>query len=112
MNDNSTKEATGAAHGVLGGRSLDAGFPRPGGGEGSNDPLQAHAQAQRATGAPTSPEMSLPCLEEMGDIAPALEILLRLQAEYARREPGTSRAMRDVARKALEAEIRRYMEAR
>jgi len=48
-------------------------------------------------------------LEEMGDIAPALEILLRMHAEYARQEPGVSRAMRDVARAALVAEIRRYI---
>ena len=48
-------------------------------------------------------------LIEMGDIEPALENLLRVQAEYARREPRVSRAMRDVARRALEAEIHRYI---
>ena len=55
--------------------------------------------------------MNLPCLEEMGDIAPALELLLRVQAEYARREPSASRAMRDVARSAVETEIHRYIRA-
>lgn len=53
--------------------------------------------------------LKLPVLEEMGDIAPALEVLLRLQAEYARGEPGVSRAMRDVAHKAVAAEIERYI---
>lgn len=53
--------------------------------------------------------MKLPVLEEMGDIAPALENLLKLQAEYARREPSVSRAMRDVAYKAVAAEIERYI---
>ena len=56
--------------------------------------------------------MKLPCLEEMGDIAPAIENLLKLQAEYARREPDVSRAMRDVAYKAVAAEIERYIIAR
>lgn len=55
--------------------------------------------------------MTEPHLIEMGDIHPALENLLRLQAEYARQVPGISRAMRDVAYKALEAEIRRYVES-
>jgi hypothetical protein len=54
--------------------------------------------------------MNYPCLEEMGDIAPALKTLLKLQAEYARRDPDTSRAMRDVAWKAVEAEIHRYID--
>ena len=48
----------------------------------------------------------------MGDSAPARENLLNLQAEYARREPGVSRAMRDVAYKAVAAEIERYIQGR
>lgn len=52
--------------------------------------------------------MNIPLIE-MGDISPALENLLRVQAEYARGEPGVSRAMRDVARNALEQEIKRYV---
>ena len=51
-------------------------------------------------------------LQEMGDIAPALELLLRVQAEYARREPGVSRAMRDVAYNAVATEIERYVRNR
>jgi hypothetical protein len=50
-----------------------------------------------------------PCLEEMGDIAPALDNLLKIQAEYARSVPGITRAMRDVARASLAAEIARYV---
>lgn len=55
-------------------------------------------------------KMNLPVLEEMGDIAPALESLLQIQANYARSVPGVSRAHRDVARKALAVEIQRYVE--
>ena len=47
---------------------------------------------------------------EMGDIQPALENLLALQSRYARREVGVTRANVDVARKALIAEIRQYVE--
>ena len=46
----------------------------------------------------------VPALMECGDIIPALENLLNVQAAYARGDH-TSRAMRDVARKAFEAEL-------
>lgn len=55
-------------------------------------------------------KMNLPVLEEMGDIAPALDSLLQIQANYARSVPGVTRAMRDVARKAVAVEIQRYVE--
>lgn len=55
--------------------------------------------------------MNLPCLMEMGDINPAIENLLLLQAKYARQD-GVSRAQRDVAYNAVAAEIERYILAR
>jgi hypothetical protein len=50
--------------------------------------------------------------EEFGDVEVALETLLRLQGEYARGVESTSRAHRDVAMKALYAEIRAYGDRR
>lgn len=49
---------------------------------------------------------------EMGDIGPALSLLLLAHAGYARRDPEYSRAMRDVAEKALIREINAYLEWR
>jgi hypothetical protein len=51
----------------------------------------------------------VPALIECGDIIPALENLLNVQAAYAR-DGHTSRAMRDVARKAFETELREFLE--
>ena len=46
--------------------------------------------------------------EEFGDVEPALQLVLKTQSAYARSEPGTNRAMRDIAVKALYEEIRKY----
>lgn len=72
--------------------------------------MQPDAQLQGGRAVPQErSEVSLPCLQEMGDIGPAMELLLRVQAEYARREAGVSRAMRDVAYNAVAMEIERYI---
>lgn len=87
-------------------------FPHADDGIASNSALQSNAQVQGAGGQnwTCEKEMALPVLAEMGDIAPALQVLLRLQAEYARGEPGVSRAMRDVAYNAVGTEIERYLQ--
>jgi hypothetical protein len=69
-------------------------------------PPDAEAQGGRVVPTP------LPCLEEMGDIGAAMDLLLMVQSNYARKEPGVSRAMRDVARNAVAAEIERYIRSR
>lgn len=50
-------------------------------------------------------------LMEKGDIGCALELLLMVQSEYSRQVPGVTRGMRDVAVKALEVEVDRYVES-
>lgn len=93
----------------LTGSGIGEGVPAGRCGEG-NFAGQANAQTQPAGGmAEKRSEMKLPCLQEMGDIAPAIAILLRLQADYSRRDPSVSRAMVDVAYNAVATEIERYI---
>lgn len=79
--------------------------PRSGGSLSGDGKMPPHAQAQ---GASDLSEKKVIPLAEMGDIQPALDMLLRVQAEYSRGERGVSRAMRDVAYSALVREIERY----
>lgn len=51
-------------------------------------------------------------LREKGLIGCAVEVLLLLQAGYARQEPGYRSGMVDAAVKALEREIDEYVEAK
>lgn len=102
MNDAFEKKANNAAHGQDGQGAVGSGFSHPCEGNGRNhDKDWTRKEA-----------VALPALEEMGDIAPAMELLLRTQSEYVRREPGVSRAMRDVAYHAVAVEIERYVRMR
>ena len=49
-------------------------------------------------------------LMEKGDIGCAVELLLLVQGLYARQEPQVTRGMRDVAYRALELEIDKYVD--
>lgn len=106
------KKALDPAAGALTSIVAGSSFPQTDIGVGSNGPVQSNAEAQGASHQDwkSEKEVPLPVLEEMGDIAPALNVLLRLQAEYARGEPGVSRAMRDVAYNAVATEIERYLQ--
>jgi hypothetical protein len=105
MNETTPEKNNAAAGQTVQGR-LGSGFYSADHSAAGNSLLPPDAPLQRRTGPPKAQEVAF---EEMGDIHPALENLLRVQADYARRDPGTSRAMRDVAYKALIAEIRSYL---
>ena len=114
MNEAVEKKADNAAHGQAGQGAVGSGFSRPYDAGGCNHTLPPMPEIQGTPHKdwPRKEAMALPALAEMGDIAPAMELLLRTQAEYARREPGVSRAMRDVAYHAVATEIERYVRMR
>lgn len=105
MNDETTQKAREALAGSNANTGGTTRLPGPafGGGDFRKMPANGEAQSYRYI------STTLPPFVEMGDVGAALDVLLKMQAGYARNDGSYSRAMVDVAYRAVHAELENYL---